>query len=159
MKVAVIIFPANHRPWRTCRAFIAACVFSNLKYTKPAVFLLIKHIMRVETRNYRRGKMTQALMPNKNLLINKNMFQLPVFWTFLLNIFFNVHVNIWFCLLKKVNSNYSKQQLYNTATNGIRMMNLYRDSVHDKPQFLWDQTYSSTVSIHLEHQLYLQKEQ
>ena len=39
MNVAVIIFPANHLPCRARCALIAACVFSNRKNTKPALFL------------------------------------------------------------------------------------------------------------------------
>jgi hypothetical protein len=72
--VAVIIFPANHLPWRARCAATAPCVFSNRKYTKPALCLLInihKYIS-PKTQVSRKKKKKGCTL---NLLLHKNMFQ------------------------------------------------------------------------------------
>ena len=63
MKVAVIIFPANHRPWRARWALSAEATLSKRRYTKPTLCLLGKKGSRVRnTENGRSEKPALSLL-------------------------------------------------------------------------------------------------
>lgn len=100
MKVADIIFCANHLMCIALWAAAAACTDSNRRYTKPALFL---HFTQFQTDItyllYKHKELTiQLKLMRWCLLVYINMLDFAILGAFIANVFFNVFIKMQFRL-------------------------------------------------------------